>query len=254
MKILFLIIVLILIVSTGVFFLHNSKDNATASIDNGMEANISEPIPLPFEDGEKLIYDVYSKGIKIGKSVLTFHGEEQLNNEKAHHISFLTNIPFFEDSEEIYAQKDTFLPLKVERTLKKVGGITTKIIEEYDQENFEVSIKKQGLLRTKKEVIKRDSPIYNAILMTYYCRLKPEAAKNEPFKIVLPTSEYEVQVSGDAIIKTSKEEYAVTVYSSTPSKFTFYLSTNSNRVPVKIESHTALDYTMILSSIGNNNA
>ena len=246
MKICFLIVVLALIISAGAFFFYNTRADAVAGIDTEQESSIVETMPLPFEDGEKLIYDVYSKGIKIGKSVLTFHGEE----DEAYHISFLTNVPFFEDSEEIYAQKDTFLPLKVERTLKKAGGIKTKIIEEYDQENFKVSIEKQGVFRTKKEVIKRDSPIYNAILLTYYCRLKPAAAKDEPFKIVLPTSEYDVQVSGEDTIKTSKGEYPVTVYSSTPSKFTFYLSTNSSRVPVKIESHTALDYTMILGSVG----
>jgi len=209
---------------------------------------------LPFMPGEELKYNVYSKGLKIGRSILTFHGETVLNGTECYHITFLTKIPLFEDKEEIFADKQTFLPIRVERSIRKAIGIRSKVIEEYDQKEFKVVIKQQGALRTKSQTIQKAGPIYNAILLTYYCRLKSEAAKNEPFKIILPTSEYDVQVSGNDIIKTSKGEYPVTVYSSNPSKFTFYLSTNSSRVPVKIESHTALDYTMILNSIGNDDA
>jgi len=203
---------------------------------------------LPFMPGEELKYNVYSKGLKIGRSILTFHGETVLNGTECYHITFLTKIPLFEDKEEIFADKQTFLPIRVERSIRKAIGIRSKVIEEYDQKEFKVVIKQQGALRTKSQTIQKAGPIYNAILLTYYCRLKPEAANNEPFKIMLPTSEYDVQVSGNDIIKTSKGEYPVTVYSSNPSKFTFYLSTNPNRVPIKIESHTALDYTMILNS------
>ena len=145
MKIFFTIIILALIILAGIFFRYNSKDDATAGIGTQQGAIIDESASLPFKDGEELIYDVYSKGIKIGKSVLTFHGETELDKDSAYHISFLTNVPFFEDSEQIYAQKGTFLPLKVERTLKKAGGITTKIIEKYDQQNFQVAIEKQGI-------------------------------------------------------------------------------------------------------------
>ena len=225
------------------------RTNSHAVIPNSLSVSKEHAeLILPFMPGEELKYNVYSKGLKIGRSILTFHGETVLDGVECYHITFLTKIPFFEDKEEIFADKQTFLPIRVERSIRKAMGIRSKIIEEYDQKEFKVVIKQEGALRTKNQIIQKTGPIYNAILLTYYCRLKPEAANNEPFKIMLPTSEYDVQVSGNDIIKTSKGEYPVTVYSSNPSKFTFYLSTNPNRVPIKIESHTALDYTMILDS------
>ena len=42
--------------------------------------------------------------------------------------------------------------------------------------------------------------------------------------------------------------YSVDVFSSEPPKFTFYLSKDEDRVPVKIKSHTALSYSMVLNS------
>ena len=231
----------------GVFLFFRTNSHAVIPNSLSVSKEHAELI-LPFMPGEELKYNVYSKGLKIGRSILTFHGETVLDGVECYHITFFTKIPFFEDKEEIFADKQTFLPIRVERSIRKAMGIRSKIIEEYDQKEFKVVIKQEGALRTKNQTIQKTGPIYNAILLTYYCRMMPYAAKNTPFNVVLPTSEYNVQISGEDSIEISSQEYPVIVYSSKPNKFTFYLATTDGRVPFKIESHTALDYTMILNS------
>jgi len=204
-------------------------------------------VSLPFKKGEHLVYDIYLKSVKIGKSELTFFGEEDLGSRRCYRIGFTTNVPFFKDKEQIYAEKGNFLPIKVERELKNALGFTTKITEEYDQENFTVKIKKQG--SSKVQTFEKSAPIYNAILLTYYCRANPDIAKDEIFKVILPTSEHNVQMSGKEAIETPSGAYTTTVYSSAPSKFTFYLSDDKKKIPVKISSQTALGYTLVLNSM-----
>ena len=218
----------------------NSKAKMTAS-------------DLPFKKGEKLTYDVYSAGIKTGKSVLIFNGEEEFDGQQVYHISFSTELPFFKDYEEIYAQKETFLPIKIKRHIKKLLGMSENIEEEYNQSDFTVDIIKKGKLSSKKTTIKKDSPIYNAILLTYYCRTNPDIVDKGKLKVVLPTLDFYITMTGEETIETPDGKYNVDVFSSDPSKFTFYLSKDKDRVPVKIRSHTALNYSMVLSSKENSN-
>jgi hypothetical protein len=237
------------------------KLHRVIDIENGLSGwKISKKITheedekLPFEEGEMLVYDVYSAGVKTGQSILTFHGERPLNGVSVYYMTFVTELFFFKDYEDIYAAKDSFLPIKINRKIEKMGGFSTEEIEEeYDQLVFSVAIKKKGVFSTNKTVIRKDSHIYNAILLTYLCRANPEIAYKDDFKAVLPTQEFSIRVSGSDTISTPSGQYAVDVFTSSPSKFTFYLSKDEDRLPVKITSSTALNYTMILSSKGRQN-
>jgi hypothetical protein len=212
-----------------------------------------EDIALPFTEGETLIYDVYSAGIKTGQSRLTFHGERPLNGESAYYITFITELPFFKDYEDIYAEIGSFLPLKIKRKIEKMGGLSTEEIEEeYNQAIFSVTIKKKGAFSTKKTIIQKDSPIHNAILLTYLCRANPELADKDNFKAVLPTQEFHIKISEEETIETPLGKYSTDVFESQPPNFTFYLSKDEDRLPVKITSHTVLSYTMILSAKESN--
>jgi hypothetical protein len=217
-------------------------------------SDLADDHVLPFSGGEQLKYDVYYAGIKTGESVLTFHGEKNIDDDIAYYITFNTELPFFKDYEDIYASKDTFLPVKINRRIIKLNGLLTEYIEEvYDQLDFSVEISKGKGSPKDIKVIKKDSPIYNAILLTYYYRANPHLAKEGLFHIVLPTQEFTIKASGEEKIKTPSGEYNVDVFTSEPSKFTFYLSKDDERLPVKITSHTALNYTLILSSKDSSN-
>ena len=212
----------------------------------------AENIILPFKDGERLVYDVYSAGLKTGQSVLTFYGEKPFNDESAYYITFVTELPFFKDYEDIYAAKGSFLPIKINRKIEKIGGLSTEEIEEeYNQVDFHVTINKKGAFSTNKTTIQKNGPIYNAILLTYFCRANPGMEDKGEFRIVLPTQEFDIRISGEENIETPSGRYLADVFTSEPAKFTFYLSKDNERLPVKISSHTALNYTMILSSKEN---
>ncbi|MBU4343122.1 MAG: DUF3108 domain-containing protein [Candidatus Omnitrophica bacterium] len=210
---------------------------------------IDKIFALPFEEGEQLTYQVSFKQVKLGKSIMTFRGEEDINGESAYRISFFTKIPSLKDTEELYAAKDTFLPIEVHRKVKKRIGFSDNIIEKYDQENFRVDITSKSRLRTKEFSIEKDSPIHNAILLVYYCRTIERFDKNKPIKINLPTTEFDVLYKGIETIDTPIGEFQAHSFTSNPPKFKLWLSADDRRIPLKIKNPGTLGYTLVIKSI-----
>lgn len=204
---------------------------------------------LPFSKGERLTYEVRYKGLKVGESILTFHGEEVMDNKRVYHITFFTKLPAVKDIEELYAQKSSFLPLEVHRTIKKVETFTERIKEKYDQKDFRVDIKKRARFFSQKFSIKKDSPIHNAILLTYYYRTREAFNQNEKFKVNLPTAEFELMFEGIESVKTPLGEYHAYVFSGRPSGFKFWLSADDKRIPLKIKNPSTLGYSLVIKSI-----
>src|SRR3989338_3089206 len=68
---------------------------------------------LPFSEGERLTYEVRYKNLKVGESILTFHGKAGLGDREVYHITFSTALVAVKDLEELYAQTDNFLPVEV---------------------------------------------------------------------------------------------------------------------------------------------
>ncbi len=202
-----------------------------------------------FKDGERLTYEVRYNEIKVGRSVLTFNGEKDLDGQKAYHITLFTKIPSLKDTEEIYADKKTFLPIEVHRRIKKKIGFSDTRIEKYDQANFRVDISSESKLRSKTFSIEKDSPIHNAILLIYYYRSKQAFDKNEKARINLPTTEFEVMFKGIETLKTPLGEYSVYAFTSDPPKFKLWLSADERRIPLKIKNPGTLGYSLVIKSI-----
>lgn len=237
--VIFLIILFCILIYIGI-----PKGHALESINTSL--NISRP---PFEKGESFTYEVRYKKLRTGESILTFNGEDKLGKKEVYHITFFTKLVALEDTEELYADKDSFLPLYVHRTIKRFGTFTTRIEERYDQENFRVDIKKKTKFRSKEFSIEKDSELHNAILLTYYYRKKESFDKNEKFKIILPTAEFEVSFEGIETIETPLGKYPAYLFSSSPSKFKFWLSTDDKRIPLRIENPSKLGYSLVIKSI-----
>ena len=204
---------------------------------------------VPFEEGEQFTYQVSFKQVILGKSIITFHGEEDLNGQSAYHITFFTKIPSLKDTEELYAHKDTFLPIEVHRKVRKRIGFSDNIIEKYDQENFRVDIRSKSRLRTKEFSIEKDSPIHNAILLVYYCRAREHFNKNEPIKINLPTAGFDVLYKGIETIDTPIGKFQAHSFTSDPPKFKLWLSADDKRIPLKIKNPGTLGYTLVIKAI-----
>lgn len=212
----------------------------------------AEPsLNLPFSEGEELIYDVYYKKMKLGTSKLTFNGVKSIDGEDFYHVTFYTEVPGFKDTEEIYAYKDTFLPFIISRNIKRLGAFPMNIEERYDQEAFTVDIKNKGIFRSKKQTIRKDGPIYNALLLTYYYRAKPDIEGLPRQKISLPMADFEIILKGEEIVSTKAGDRLAYVFAGEPSKFTFWLSRDEKRIPVKIKGHSVLDYSLVLNSVSS---
>ena len=206
-------------------------------------------LTMPFSRGEKLTYEVIYNGVKVGRSILTFNGEKDLYGKKVWHVTFFTKIPSLRDNEEIYADKDTFLPIEVRRKIKKKIGFSDSIIEKYDQKNFTINISSKSKLRSKNFSIQKDSPVHNAILLTYYCRLKDDLKQGGNLKIALPTMDLDVMFSGTETVETDMGEFQADVFTSVPPKFRLWLSADAKRIPLKIKNPGTLGYSLIIKSI-----
>jgi hypothetical protein len=204
---------------------------------------------LPFQTGEKFTYEVRHSGMKIGESVLTFHGEGDLGDKKIYYVTFSTSLPTFKDAEELYADKNSFLPVEVHRSIKKRIGFDDRIMERYDQESFRVDISQKSKLRSKTFSINKASPIHNAILLTYYYRSLKDFIPGERFKIALPTVDFEVIFKGIETIDTPCGEYSAYAFTSEPPRFKLWLSTDERRIPLKIENPGTLGYSLVIEAI-----
>jgi len=247
------IILIIILVVLGVVLFRYAIEHKKLPVAVDIRTLLKEAKPkrrLPFVPGEQLTYDVFLKGLRLGSSVLTFHGETELNGRKCYHITFHTDVKAFNDKEEIYADRETFLPVRVERSIQQFGTFPYTIQEEYDQELFKVDIHKQGKVFSKNTTIQREAPIYNPILLPYYYRIQPVIREGERKEITLPLLEFEVVLVGEDTLAIEIGEYVAYIFDSVPSKFKFWLSADERRIPLKIEGLGPLGYSLIIKEIG----
>lgn len=226
----------------------DGKVELSAQADPSLSKSVLER-PLPFEPGEKLTYSVVFKKLKIGKAVLTFHGTAELDGEEVYFITFDTDTSGFRDLEKIYAQKGTFLPLRVERQFRRLGSFTQRIVEEYDQEAFKVEISKKGAIHTRKDTIEKTSPIHNAILLSYIYRADFDRYTKEKHSVNLPTKEFEIFYAGKDEVKVPLEDSQAHIFASDPEQFKLCLKDDEKMMPLLIEDPNAFGYALKLKSV-----
>ncbi len=203
--------------------------------------------PLPFPEGEKLHYRIFFKGIPAGEGVLVFHGKKTWNSQEVYYITFKTSIFNFRDIEEIYADKERFLPLRVKRDIRKMSIGRERIEEVYDQEKHSIDISKKGLVLSKKINIKKDSFIHNSILLSYYFRiLSLKSIPAGALEVNLPTVKVSIEYKGKKKITTPLGEYECFVFEGRPKNFRFYIADSPRRLPLRIENTEILGYDMVL--------
>jgi hypothetical protein len=203
----------------------------------------------PFPVGEKLFFDVQYKGMKLGESVLTFHGERRIGEKDLYYITFHTELLAFEDREEIYAYKDTFLPFLISRDIKRMGALPLEILEEYDQDAFRVKIRKKSPFLTERFTIEKKGPIHNAVLLTYFYRTKPRIEDSHRESYFLPKAEFDLVLKEKKEVNTKIGRRTAYIFKGEPSNFKFWLSAGERRLPLKIDGHNILGYTFIIRSV-----
>lgn len=200
---------------------------------------------LSIYSGEKIIYDVRLGKINLGKAVFQNLPMAELDGRKVNLVTFETKLTKFSDLEKIYSDADTFLPLRVERLVSNWPFRET-IIEEYDQKNFILTIRKLKGRKEEKRVIKKKSPINNAILLPYYVRDKARLKVGYNLAAQLPGQEFTVYLTAVEEVRVPAGKFMAYHFVSKPKKFEIWLSADERKIPLKIKGLNMLRYTLVM--------
>lgn len=115
--------------------------------------------------GEKIVYTIDP----VGKAEYKDLGLVELNGRKLNLVTFRTQAFGFDDTEKIYCDPDSLLPIRVERNIS-MWLSKEYIVEEYDQKNFILTITKfKNNKKIRTYVFKKDKAIHNAVFFRFIC-------------------------------------------------------------------------------------
>lgn len=197
------------------------------------------PEILPFSANESINYTVKIKGISVGKASLIYKGIVKLADKEAHLIILTTNTFNFKDTETMYADFATFLPLRIERDINKWGE-KIRIVEDYDQENNIVRIKRIVKDRDIIKEIKQDEKIQNVILSTYLRRKTGDFVIGREFPLTLPLSKIIMRITKEASVHVPFGSYAAYLFESFPKGYQIWFEPSKKFIPVRISGPSFL--------------
>ena len=182
-------------------------------------AEIKESINL----GEADTYDYTGESIlylisPLGQSEYNNLGIVDFNGIKVNLVMCKTKILFFEDTEKIYSDPDTLLPIKVERNVSKLW-IKEYITEEYDQKKFTVTLRKfKGDKIIYEHITKANGPIHNAITLPFYLRRFSDLKIGWHFTARVP-AEYKLELVSIDEITVPAGKFQAYHFKSIPDRF-----------------------------------
>jgi len=194
--------------------------------------------------GEKIVYNVMLGNLSIGSSEYRFLKKTELNGRPVNLITFYTKLARFSDRETIYSDPKTFLPFLVERKISKLIK-QERIREEYDQENFVLTIIRKRW-NTKKTVIKKDKPIHNPVLLPYFVRNNANLNLGWTFEVNFPKREYKIELKSIEDVKVPAGEFKAYYFESEPPQIKIWISKDARRIPLKIEGTGVLGYKLVM--------
>ena len=193
--------------------------------------------------GERIVYDVRLGRVSLGRAVFNHLPRAGLNGKQASLMNFQTKLARFRDLEKIYSDPDTYLPLKVERSISN-WPFSEKISEYYDQEKFILTIVKDG--KNNQTVIKKDAPIHNAVMLPFYVRGIAKLDPGWTMSINLPNQKFQIKLAGRENIALNGKTFYAYRFESDPKRFEIWISSDEQRIPLKIKGTGALGYTLIM--------
>src|SRR3989338_1447566 len=193
--------------------------------------------------GERIVYDVRLTRVSLGRAVFSHLPRTELDGKQVSFMNFQTKLARFNDLEKIYSDPDTHLPLKVERSISN-WPFSEKISEYYDQKKFILTIIKDG--KTSQTVIKKDAPIHNAVMLPFYVRGIATLEPGWTMSINLPNQKFQIKLAGTENISLSGKTFYAYRFESEPKRFEIWISTDEQRIPLKIKGTGSLGYTLIM--------
>ncbi len=196
--------------------------------------------------GEKIIYDVKIGNLYLGRAEFNNMENIKLDGRFLSVMTMETKLAQFTDKEIIYSDPKTLLPIRVERDILKWLN-REKILEDYDQNNFTVTIIKDTGPDKEKLVIKKDAPIHNAVLLPYYVRRIPSLSIGRIIIANLPTRRLEIKLVSIEDIKVPAGTFKSYHFKSIPKQIEIWISTDERKIPLKIQGNGLFGYSMVMS-------
>ena len=191
--------------------------------------------------GEKILYLISP----LGRSEYNNLGVVNLKGIKVNLVTFKTKVLFFEDTEKIYSDPESLLPLKIERTISKFLG-KEYITEEYDQKKFTVVMRKfKGNKLIKEQITKAKGPIHNAITLPFYLRGRADFKIGWNFIARVP-EEFKLKIVSLDKIVIPAGKFLAYHFKSIPDKFEIWINKDNPRVPLKIQGKGFFDYALLM--------
>lgn len=233
---LFLMLALVYVLDTG----------NIAQIDHKPTEIIKEPEAEQLIDrvGERINYDLFLGKVRVGRSEYHHLKKAYLNEKLVDVITFYTEAMNFKDRETIYCDSSTLLPLIVERKISRPMK-PEKIREVYDQINFKLTINKQRFGTSTME-INSTEPIHNSIILPFFVRNAADLDNGWVFTANLPQGKYLITLMGKEEVETPAGKFEAYYFESDPSKIKIWISTDENRIPLRIDGTGGIGYKMMM--------
>jgi len=208
-------------------------------------AEIRKPIELD-GIGEEIIYDVKLGKITLGRSTFKHVSRiTEADNTVLHLMVFETKLPRFSDTETIYTNPETLLPVRINRKISKLFS-SEEITELYDQINYSVTINKGKNGCAETNVIKKSGPIQNAILLPHYIRRIKGLRVGRIFKVNLPNRQFDIKLTSIEKVVVPAGTFDAYHFESTPKQIEIWISADEYKIPLKIQSTSSFGYLMML--------
>ncbi|MFA5005107.1 MAG: hypothetical protein WC561_03135 [Candidatus Omnitrophota bacterium] len=181
----------------------------------------------------------------IGRSEYNNLGVVDLKGAKVNLVTFKTKVLFFEDTEKIYSEPESLLPIRIERFISKLW-IKEYITEEYDQKKFTVTLrkfKKDKIIYEK--ITQAKGPIHNAITLPFNLRGRFDLKVGWHFTTRIP-EEFVLQLVSIDQVNIPAGKFQAYHFKSIPDKFEIWINKNNPRVPLKIQGKGIFDYVLLM--------
>ncbi|HTY45435.1 MAG TPA: DUF3108 domain-containing protein [Patescibacteria group bacterium] len=195
--------------------------------------------------GERIVYTVRLKGVNVGTAIFTQKGKTVLGKEAVNLVTFETRVTGFQDTEKIYSDPHSYLPVRIERDINGMSG-REKITEAYDQKKHVLVITKVVGKTTREQLIKKETPIHNAIMLPFYVRDIANLAPGWGMQAQLPTQFFIIKLGGIEDVKVPAGKFKCYRFESEPKRFEIWITADGTRIPVKIKGAAGLGYSLLM--------
>lgn len=211
----------------------------------------AEDTPRLKEPIETISYDINPFGVSLYQDM----GPVEFRGRRADLVIFKTQVIGFKDTETIYSDPQTYLPLWVERDLS-MWFDREYLTEEYISSQNALTITKfnEGKKIEEYRFKGKSGPIHNAILLPFSLRKIPDLKIGWSYNIRLP-DEFKVEIVSLEEVTVPAGKFKAYHFTSTPNKFEIWISADALRLPVKIKGIGGFSYTLMMKkhTIGQEN-